>query len=414
MAHGTGKRGRRQHADELLHLTPQRATGEAGALAPASSGGSPGVLPADPPQGGQAEAASKASPLQRTGASGPDAGGLPAGLREPGPKDIGDSSPPPDYQGGGERGSGTRTGGATVGVHWLDVMLDGGPDEVLQTVGAALGQDQGVFRDCGVSGFWGRSWRTAGVFIGAENRGGGDGVLLSLAGEAWELYGQGRMLALVKSLWRRVRAVTRVDVAFDGVGMAPREAYDAWLSGQWVSRAGANFVDNERGQAFWAGKLLAGCSQVCIYNERGANRLEFRTRRREWGKALVEAAMTGEAETLGRAAKGGVRAFLGGSWGPLDEWLASTEPLARTPAEGKDMGAANDADFESIIGRATVWLLRHTWAEFCDRITLAGKYLDGATLARYGVDYRTIGDTLGRVAPRRYTGEGAEGLRGDG
>jgi hypothetical protein len=311
------------------------------------------------------------------------------------------------------------TGGGVerISIHWMDVTVRGGPEAVMDVMGETVGLGRGMFRDCGVSRFWGRSWRATGLFVGADNRGGGkaDTVLLSIAGEAWELYGEEKLLQAVRRLWRSLRAVTRVDVAFDGVRLSPGDFYLAWVRGEWDSRAGVNFWDSARGKTLWVGKLLAGCSQVCVYDERGDNRLEFRTRRREWAKAVVEAALRGKGETLGRVTKRGVRAFVGGAWGPLDAWIGSVDPLERAVGSGKDGREANDDDFKAISGRVAVWIIRHGWEEFYEQAAWAGKGLDGATLRKYAISREAVTDVLGRIGPEGYQAPGrGERVQGDG
>lgn len=309
---------------------------------------------------------------------------------------------------GSERGPSTarvlsgEVEGECIGLHWLELKVAGEGWELAREFEQLVARETGrpetvLWKEGHGSRFYGRSIVGTGLWMAWENvNGTGEGeVYLQQKGEAWELYGQGVMMAWALLLWPRVVELVRVDVAFDGVPFGPADWFDAFKSGEW--RGGpVDYLDNTQGRAAWVGKLYAGSSQVCVYDERGPVRLEFRTRKRDLARVLVEGLITGGRPELARLTLGAVRGHCGGAWGKLDEWLGTGE-VVRGETEARETDGIGRVD----LAARTIVLhgLRSGFDAAALELARAAKRLDSRTLDRLGIDWRKVGPMWGRVGP---------------
>jgi hypothetical protein len=292
--------------------------------------------------------------------------------------------------------------GELIGLHGVELKVKGEAQQLARGFERFVAEGTGrpetvLWKDGPGSRFYARSMRGEGLWMAWENvNGTGEGeVYLQLKGEAWELYGQGLLSAWVNSLWGQVLEVVRLDVAFDGVPFGPGDWFDAFKSGEWRG-APVDYLDNTRGRAAWVGKLYAGSSQVCVYDERGPVRLEFRTRKRDMARVLLEGHLTRGRGELARLTLGAVRGHCGGAWGKLDAWLGTGE-VVRGEAVIVDPDAPGRVD----LAARTIVLhgLRNGFDAAALELARAAKRLDSSTLDRLRIDWHTVGPMWGRVGP---------------
>jgi hypothetical protein len=131
---------------------------------------------------------------------------------------------------------------------------------------------------------------------------------VSITGEAWEVLGSERLPGVVRSIkdeFTEAEGVrcTRVDIAFDGVELSPRDCERARMQGRVRMLGGfelrMEFLRNDEGSSWYLGNRKDRTVLLCLYDRRGFNRLEVRMYR-EW--ALM-ASQVAEAEGVGGLAE---------------------------------------------------------------------------------------------------------------
>ena len=304
----------------------------------------------------------------------------------------------------GSRGEGAAR--AVVSVHWAEITLRGADvGELLEGVSSGLSlAGNTVLMSKTMGGrFWDRAYRGNGLYLGVGHRSDPDTVFLQFMGEAWELYGQERCLKVLGRWLGKAEKVGRVDIAFDGVPFGPEELYRASKAGEWRGRAGVSFTDDEsRGKAAWIGKLWAGRDQVCLYDERGAVRLEYRTRDPGKARGILGACITQGVIVGAKMAEGCIRGFLEGAWRPLDAWLGKGPIVPRTSQEGTE--GQELGDWLEVHGRKiALAIVRDGGERFCERLAGWAKMLDQKTLDSVGVRFDRAPRVAGRSGPDGYT-----------
>jgi hypothetical protein len=146
-----------------------------------------------------------------------------------------------------------------------------------------------------------------------------------------------------------------------------------------------------------------------MYDERGAVRLEFRTRKRDLARMIVGALLAGGRGELSKTAMAAIRGHCGGAWGPLDDWLGKGGVIRGGPHPRVDPHHAIDAGVPKA-ARVLVLFGSHMGGTRAVAQALAGaaKDLDCATLDGAGIDWRKVGDLWGRRGPDGYNGRVAE------
>jgi hypothetical protein len=291
-----------------------------------------------------------------------------------------------------------------VGFHWAELLVRRDARDIARIVEKSVADVTGrretvLFSEGNGSRFYRRSLTGAGLWIGWANvtRGKEDRCHFTIKGEAWDGYGAEAMGRVLEVLWRDVVDVLRVDVAFDGLAVTPREWWEAWEAGKAGSRQ-VDYLENSRGQAAWLGKLYSGSNQVCMYDERGPVRLEFRTRKRDVGSAIVKAWVEGGGLKMANQALAGLRVALEGSWGVLQAWCGEGPKLYSAP-ERHDLGDGVDARAPAAAKTLVIFGLRHGWGELARILAEAAKWIPARELDLLQVDGRAVAPMWGRIGP---------------
>jgi hypothetical protein len=146
----------------------------------------------------------------------------------------------------------------------------------------------------------------------------------------------------------------------------------------------------------WYGKLTTGSSQVCVYDERGANRLEFRTRKRDVARIIAEGWFAGGVDRVTHLTMAALRGLAGATYGLLDDWLGTGDVL-RGGVEVKPLVNAWEQEAPRAAKTLVLYGLVHGFHQVAMLFAQEAKFLNGDVLNKHGIERAKVAAMWGRV-----------------